>query len=76
MSTALLKTELHQLVDQTENESLLRMLFDILQHAKTPKSINFWANLSDLEKKELLQSSRQADNDALLTPWEALIATY
>lgn len=76
MSTALLKTELYQLVDQTDNESLLRMLFDILQHAKTPKSINFWANLSDLEKEELLQSSGQADNDALLTPWEALIAKY
>lgn len=76
MSTALLKTELYQLVDQTDNESLLRMLFDILQHAKTPKSINFWANLSDLEKEELLQSSRQADNDALLIPWDAVIATY
>lgn len=76
MSTALLKTELHQLVDRTDNESLLRMLFDILQHAKNPKSINFWANLSDLEKEELLQSSRQADNDAVLIPWEALIAKY
>lgn len=76
MSTASLKKDLHLLVDQTENESLLRLMFDLLQQANDPKSADFWSTLTENQKNEILQSAAEADNDEKLIPWEVLVTKY
>ena len=76
MSTALLKTELHQLVDQTDNESLLRMMFDMLQHANNSKKGTFWASLTEKQKQEILESAEDANSDEKLISWQSLMSKY
>lgn len=76
MSTAILKTELHPLVDQTENESLLRMMFDILQQTNNSKLGAFWSLLPEDQKQEKLQSAEDADSDEKLIPWQSLMSKY
>lgn len=76
MSTAILKTELHQLVDQTDNESLLRKMFDVLQQASKHKEGTFWSSLPEEQKQEILQSAEDANSDEKLIPWQSLMNKY
>ena len=76
MSTALLKTEWHQLVDHNGNESLLRTMFDMLHHANNSKKGTLWSSLPKKRKQEILESAEDANSDENLIPWQSLMSKY
>ncbi len=76
MANTALKTNLHRLVDQTENEELLRMAYNLLHLQKEADTSAFWESLTESQKAELHVSYQQGDDDEKLIAWNKLMSQY
>ena len=55
-----IRTNLHQLIDEIENDQLLVKLYDLLSKSKNQNEGDLWNQLSDEQRKELLISESES----------------
>lgn len=55
-----IRTNLHQLIDEIENDRLLMKFYDLLLKSKVQKEGDLWNQLSDEQRKELLISESES----------------
>lgn len=72
MSTAL-KSSIHQLIDEIENEELLETLRDFLYLKKTTKPGKMWDELPDEKKEEIILSLEESEDESTLIPREQFL---
>lgn len=66
MGTAELKSNLHKIVDRIEDERLLRAIFSFLNERENSEEGKIWASLTEEQKKEVLQSYEESEDDSNL----------
>lgn len=76
MSTANLKSEIHQLVDKVNNDFVLEDLYSELKKILQVSSSGIWSTLTDDQKNEVLESLRESDDDAALLSNDEVMNRY
>jgi len=61
---AVLKEDLHKLIDTTQDEKLLEEIFMILSSRNDYAEGELWNNLSEDQKKEVLASNSEIGKDS------------
>jgi hypothetical protein len=61
-----LKTDIHRLVDKIENEQLLEVFYDFLVSHQNNSPSEFWLTLTEEQKKEVLLSYAESEDDSNL----------
>lgn len=54
MDTIQLKTELHQLIDRVNDNTILQALYDVLVHGRKKSTVDFWEALTANQKQDIL----------------------
>jgi hypothetical protein len=63
MGTVELKTNIHSIVDDIQNEQLLQTIYDFLKSRANNKTGKMWNSLSQEEKNEVLSAYDESEND-------------
>ncbi len=66
MATVELKSNIHRIVDEIQNEQLLRTLYDFLKVKTTSKSGQLWDALTKEERQEILLAYEESEDEANL----------
>ena len=66
MGTIELKSNLHKIVDRIEDEQLLRAIYSFLEKRESSEDGRMWRQLTDEQKKEVLQAYEESEDDANL----------
>ncbi|MBX2894097.1 MAG: hypothetical protein KF763_01550 [Cyclobacteriaceae bacterium] len=74
MSTLELKSDLHKILDEIENEELLKAIYDFLKQPGNSKS--FWDNLTEAQKQEVYLSYKESEENENLISWDNLKNKY
>lgn len=61
-----LKSNLHKIIDGIEDEQLLHAIFSFLEKRENIKEGLLWKQLTDEQKKELLQAYEDSEDEANL----------
>lgn len=61
-----LKSNLHKIIDGIEDEQLLHAIFSFLEKREYTKEGLLWKQLTDEQKKELLQAYEDSEDEANL----------
>ncbi len=61
---AVLKEDLHKLIDTTQDKKLLEEIFMILSSRKEYAAGELWNNLSEEQKKEVLASNSEIEDNS------------
>jgi hypothetical protein len=61
-----LKSNLHKIIDGIEDEQLLHAIFSFLEKRENTKEGLLWKQLTDEQKKELLQAYEDSEDEANL----------
>jgi hypothetical protein len=76
MRTIELRSNLHKIVDRIEDEQLLRAIYSFLEKRENSEDGRMWKQLTDEQKKEVLQAYEDSEDDANLIDdkavWEDL----
>jgi len=72
MSTAELKTNLHQLIDNMNNEYLLSKIYALVAQLNNRETGGLWNRLSEDERNELIQADIESEDEKNLIPHSAL----
>jgi hypothetical protein len=76
MSTAELKTTLHRIVDEIEDERLLRAIYAFLEERTTRDAGRSWEKLTEEQREEVLLAYEESENDENLIDWEEVKKKY
>ncbi|HEX8529630.1 MAG TPA: hypothetical protein VF646_06385 [Cytophagales bacterium] len=69
MSIQEIKANFHHLIDEMENEELLKKVYNLLKdYPKENESIDFWDDLSDGQKAELDTALEESEHEENLIP--------
>tara|TARA_R110001599_G_scaffold3619_1_gene19934 strand:- start:5443 stop:5676 length:234 start_codon:yes stop_codon:yes gene_type:complete len=66
MGTIELKSNLHKIIDSIEDEQLLRAISRFLEKRKSAENGLLWKELTDEQKKEVLQAYEESEDKANL----------
>jgi hypothetical protein len=66
MGTIELKSNLHKMVDRIEDEQLLRAIYSFLENRENSEEGRMWRQLTDEQKKEVLQAYEESEDEANL----------
>jgi len=55
-----IRKNLHQLIDEIDNDRLLMKFYDLLLKSRVQKEDDLWSQLSDEQRKELLISESES----------------
>ncbi|WP_339717820.1 hypothetical protein [Cyclobacterium amurskyense] len=66
MGTIELKSNLHKIIDSIEDEQLLRAISRFLEKRKSAEDGLLWKELTDEQKKEVLQAYEESEDKANL----------
>ncbi len=76
MGTMELRSNLHKIVDRIEDEQLLRAIYSFLEKRENSEDGRMWKQLTDEQKKDVLQAYEDSEDDANLIDdkavWEDL----
>lgn len=61
-----LKSNLHKIIDGIEDEQLLHAIYSFLEKRENTKEGLLWKQLTDEQKKELLQAYEDSEDEANL----------
>ncbi len=64
MNTLELKSNIIELTEQTQNESVLTSVLEFFKAAISKKSGRSWSQLSDEEQNEVLEAFMEADDES------------
>jgi hypothetical protein len=67
-----LKSDLHKMLDQIENEQLLRTIYDFLKERTNAPEGVIWKALTEKQKKEVHLSYEESLLEEPLIAWEEL----
>lgn len=70
MGTIELKSNLHKIVDEIDNEQLLRAIYDFLKQRVNSEEGQIWKALTEEQKKEVYLSYEESENENNLTDWD------
>lgn len=70
MSTAELKTTLHRILEEIEDERLLRAIHAFLEERVTQGTGGIWEKLTDEQREEVLLVYEESENEENLIDWE------
>ena len=73
MRTAKLKSNIHRIVDQIQSEHLLEEIYDFLKTRETTQPGEIWKSLTDEQKKEVLLSFEESEDEQNLVDLEDVI---
>lgn len=76
MGTIELKSDLLRILSKTEDEQLLRAIYDFVKQGENREVGQIWKTLSDKQKKEVYASYEESQHDKNLTPWEDIKKRY
>jgi hypothetical protein len=66
MGTTELKSNLHRIVDQIEDERLLRAIYGFLKLRENSEDGKIWNSLTEEQKKEVMLAYDESEDDANL----------
>lgn len=66
MSTAELKSHLHQMVEKIEDERLLQAILSLLKESQNSEESSRWNSLTEEQKKEVLAAFDESEDEANL----------
>lgn len=72
METLKLKNDIHQIIDRIENPELLQSLYDFLKVRENSTSGSLWKSLSEEQRKEVLLSYEESEDEKNLIPRDEL----
>ena len=76
MNKASLKSHLHKFIDQIENQSVLEDYFMEMKGILEKSQDNIWDKLTDDQKKEVLLSYKESENENDLIENETVLNKY
>jgi hypothetical protein len=76
MSKLELKLDLHKILDQIENEQLLRTIYDFIKQKSLTKEATIWNSLSEEQKNEVYQSYQESNDPKQLSSWNSIKKKY
>lgn len=76
MGTFELKLDLHRILDNIDNEQLLRTIYDFLKERENSKEGQIWSTLSEDQKKEVYLSYEESEDGKNLKRWEDIKKKY
>ena len=68
MTVTELKTNLHKLINRSQDKDLLSVVHDILEQREVSKPGDLWESLTEEEKEELLNAEKESQNPSNLLP--------
>jgi len=69
-NTVELKSSLHKILDNIENEQLLRVIYDFLKQRENPEEGQIWKTLTEEQKREVYLSYEESNDDNNLIEWK------
>ena len=72
MTTIDLKKNFHALIDQIDNEHLLKSFYDLFLRRSQAKDGSLWSNLTDEEREELLLSEEESNYETNLVSHQVM----
>ena len=76
MTVTELKTNLHKLIDSSQDEELLSVVHDILEQREVSKPGDLWNSLTEEEKEELLNAEKESQNPSNLIAHDEVMKKY
>ena len=76
MSTAELKSELTKMLEQIDDEQLLRTIYEFLKQGTNQEDGKFWKTLTEDQKQRVYESCEQSKDDKNLIAWETIKKKY
>jgi uncharacterized beta-barrel protein YwiB (DUF1934 family) len=76
MGTVELKSNLLKILDKTEDEQLLRTIYDFLKQSENTGEGQMWKSLTEEQKREVYASYEESSDDGDLIPWTDIKKKY
>lgn len=76
MNKTALKTHLHKLIDQIDNQNLLEEYYQELKLLIQKSQVNVWDSLTNEQKKEVLLSYEESEEDQNLIDNNSVMDKY
>jgi len=73
MKATKLKSNIHQIVDRIQSEQLLETIYDFLRTRETSKPGEIWNSLTAEQKKEVLLSFEESEDERNLVDIDDVI---
>ena len=73
MKATKLKSNIHQIVDRIQSEQLLETIYDYLKTRETTKPGEIWKSLTEEQKKEVLLSFEESEDEKNLVDFDEVI---
>ena len=70
MGTTDLKSNLHKIIERTQDEQLLRILYDFLKQKEDQPPGQLWSSLSQAQKQEVFLSFEESEEEENLVDRE------
>lgn len=74
MNVVSLKSGIHEIVDQIQNEQLLQTFYDFLKSKQLDSSRSKWASLTEEQKQEVLISFEESEDESNLKSREEVFS--
>jgi len=76
MNKTVLKTSLHKLIDQIESKNLLEEYYYEMKSLIQKNQVNAWDSLTEEQKREVLLSYEESENDNELLDNDSVMKKY
>jgi len=76
MGTIELKSDLLKILNEIEDEQLLRTVYDFLKQTENTEEGQIWKTLTEDQKKEVYLSYEESNDDKNLIEWEDVKKKY
>ncbi|HEX6892759.1 MAG TPA: hypothetical protein VF141_18755 [Chryseolinea sp.] len=76
MGTMELKSDLLRILNNIEDEQLLRTVYDFLKQGESAEVGQIWKTLTEEQKKEVYASYEESQDDKKLTTWDNIKKKY
>lgn len=70
-----LKSSIHKMVDEIQNQQLLQTLYDFLKVRKTAKPGQLWDSLTEQQKQQVLLAYEESENESNLIDRDEVFKT-
>lgn len=76
MKNSEIKNNFHHLIDEIENEALLRRFYDLMLKSKSQKEGDLWNQLTDEQRELLLLAEQESQNPKNLIDYKTQKAKH
>ncbi|TVQ90863.1 MAG: hypothetical protein EA393_05050 [Bacteroidetes bacterium] len=76
MNTTTLKSDIHKLIDQIDNEQLLLEYYNEMKSLIQKDRVSAWDTLTDKQKKEIILSWEESEDEVNLVENDEVLRKY